>query len=450
MKTVYGSSPSPGRLRPPDLYEYSIDNYWFKAAGVQNEKLNEPLRGSHSADILIVGGGYTGLSAAYNLRRHFPNKQIVLLEGAFCGYGASGRNGGFLIADDLLHDFGIKDPQLIQDRIEVSFYGLKQVKQVIADHGVDCDLRENGMLNLAFSAKQARKLEAYDRNLRSLGLKSAFLQGADLEAEIKSPRAIAGQKMPHGAILNPAKLVRGMKRVVEHLGVEIRERTVVTRITTGAMILVDTELGEIRAPILVLALNAYGHTLGFFRNRIIPMCTYIVATEPLSATQWDSIGWENRQGLSDGRTAFSYAVPAVDGRIVIGGSDLVYYAGDRLSAGNEKTVTKKIKRDLLTTFPQLEGLKIEHAWGGTTAVTAERVPSVGQLRGHSNIYYGGGYNEGVPTGQTAGRIIADLIAGESNKFTRHYIVNRIIPHLGPSMLRAPGISAVRWFMSRSD
>jgi glycine/D-amino acid oxidase-like deaminating enzyme len=451
MQKVYSPNPKSGRLRPPDLYEYSIDNFWFKAAGIKDQKINQPLRGSHSADVVIVGGGYTGLSAAYNIQRKFPGKKIVLLEGAFCGYGASGRNGGFFSALDLIHEYDVQDPQLLEDRIEVSFYGLKQVKQVIADYDVDCDFQENGMLNVAFSEKQAKLLEKYHKNLKSIGLESTYLVGKDLEAEIKSPRIIAGQITHHGAIINPAKLAREMKRVVEKLGVEVRERTVVTRITSGNPILVDTELGEVRTPILVLGLNAYAPQLGFFKNRIVPVGTFIIATEPLTPAQWDSIGWKNRQGLSDFRQAvFNYSVPSVDRRIVTGGSDFVHYTGDRLISGNEKTITRKIVQDLFKTFPQLEGLKYEHAWGGTTAVPINRTPSVGLLKGHDNIYYGGGYDEGVPTSQTAGRIIADLMADESNIFTNHFIVNRKLPYLGPVWLRGLGIKAYRWYTSLSD
>jgi gamma-glutamylputrescine oxidase len=134
----------------------------------------------------------------------------------------------------------------------------------------------------------------------------------------------------------------------------------------------------------------------------------------------------------------------------MGGSDYTYYTKDSLSSGNEKTITRKIEKDLFTTFPQLEGLKIEHAWGGTTASTVDRAPSVGLLGGHENIYYGGGYEEGVPSAQTAGRIIAELMAGESNKFTNHYIVNRKIPYAGPVSMRGFFISSYRWLLSRFD
>lgn len=446
----FSSNRKSNTFRPPDLYEYSIDNYWFRAAGLEDKEINQPLRGNHSADVVIIGGGFTGLSSAYNISSKFPEKKIVILEGARCGYGASGRNGGFCVATDLLDDFNLTDPEVRRDRIDVSFYGIEQIKQVIAEHNVACDFQENGMLGVAFSERQARALEKYATNLRSIGLESTLLQGKELEAEIKSPRVIAGLFTPYGAILNPAKLALEMKRVVEELGVEVRERTVVTRITPGKVNLVDTELGEIRAPVIVLGLNAYSHKLGLFKNRVFPMCTFIIATEPLSPAQWESIGWENKQGLYDERVAFNYSVPTVDGRIVMGGSDFTYYSNDRLSSGNDKTVTRKIKQDLYTTFPQLEGLKIEHSWGGTTAVNLDRTPSVGVMGDYGNIYYGVGYEEGVPSAQTSGRVIAELMAGESNKFTNHYIANRTIPYAGPTYLRGFFVSAYRILMSRFD
>ncbi len=435
-------------LRPPDLYEYFVDNYWFKSIDLENQVINEPLRGSHNADVVIVGGGFTGLSAAYHIRQKFPDKHIVLLEGACCGYGASGRNGGFCIATDLLDEDTDEDPEVRQKNLDVSFYGLKFIKRMISEYGVVCDLEENGMLEVALNEKHVRGLEEFQSYLKSFGLDSTLLRGEKLETEIKSPLFIAGLNNPYGAILNPAKLAREMKKVVEEVGVEVRERTVVTRITPGKINHVDTELGEIRAPILVIALNAYAHKLGIFKNRVFPISVFQIATEPLTDTQLESIGWGNRQGLSDMRRFFSYLILTVDDRIVIGGSGVGYYDNDALCSGNDKTITQRIIKDLFSFFPQLDGLGIEHAWGGTTSYTLNESPSVGVMGDHRNIYYGVGLSEGVPTTQTFGRIIADLMAGESNEFTTHDVVNHPITYAGPPSLRGTFGRAVKWMWEK--
>ena len=436
-------------LRPPDLYEYFVDNFWFKTAGLESQKINKPLRGSHKADVVIVGGGYTGLSAAYHIRQKFPEKKILLLEGACCGYGASGRNGGFCIATSLVN-WEQKDPELCQQSVQVSFYGVEFIQRMIAEHGVNCDFEENGMLEVALNEKQTRKLEELGNTLKSFGLKSALIQGRELENEIKSPLFVAGLIEPYGAILNPAKLAREMKRVVESLGVEIRERSVVTRITPGKMHRIDTEFGDVQSPVMVLATNAYGHKLGFFKNRIFPVSVFQIATEPLSKAQWESIGWQNRRGLSDMRAMYSYSIPTPDGRILMGGSDFTYYDSDGLASGNDKTVTRRVKDDLFAFFPQLTGLRIEHAWGGSTAYSLGRIPSVGLIGEHKNIYFGSGFSEGVPSTQVAGRMIADLMAGESNQFTNHFTVNRKIPYAGPRGLRSLFGRGVKWMMKQLD
>jgi glycine/D-amino acid oxidase-like deaminating enzyme len=436
------------KLGSSDLYEYFVDNFWFKTAGLENETVNEPLRGEHKADIVIIGGGYTGLSSAFHINQRFPDKKITLLEGACCGYGASGRNGGFCISGDLLGDPTDLDDEAIRKRIDVSFYGWRQIRRLADEHGVDCDLMENGQLTLAMTEEEARWLEERAQWTKAFGLQATLLQGASLEAEIRSPRFIAGLLLPENATLNPAKLARGMKRVVEASGVEVRERSVVTRIVPGRVHRVETERGRIDAPVIVLAMNAYAPKLGLFRNRVFPLPNYIIATQPLSPEQWESIGLRERRGLGDMLPQFFYAAPSADGRIVIGGVQYPYYRNDGLSRGFNAPIRDALLVRLLDVFPQLEGIEIDHHWGGTMSGTRDLTPSVGVLGPYGNVYYGVGFFEGVPTTQTAGRIIADLMVGERNEFTEHEIVNRKIPYAGPQFVRNIAVPVVRTLVTR--
>jgi gamma-glutamylputrescine oxidase len=432
-------------LEPPNLYEYFLDNFWFKTIDLENEKINEPLRGSHKADIVIIGGGYTGLSAAYNIHKKFPDKKIMLLEGACCGYGASGRNGGFCVCTSLIDD-SCKDTEARKRNLDVNLHGINQIKEFINDYGLDCDFDEKGMLDTAMNEGQVKIMEREYRLFKEWGLDVEMLYGKDLEQEIKSPRYIAGLKINHGATLNPAKLARGMKKIVESLGVEIRERSLVTRVIPGKINHVDTEQGDVKAPVLVIATNAYSHKIGFFQNRLYPIYTYVIATEPLSKSQWEAIGWQNRQGISDYRMQFDYLIPSADGRIIIGGSDVKYYHNDGIAPGNNKSVSEDILKDLVKTFPPLEGITIDHCWGGPTAGTLDFIPSVGVMGDFKNIYYGVGYNEGVPSAQTGGRMIAELMACEKNEFTEHYVINRTMPYSGPRFLRYFFSIIRKWYM----
>lgn len=436
------------KLGSSDLYEYFVDNFWFKTAGLEHETINEPLRGDQKADVVIIGGGYMGLSSAFHINRRFPDKKITLLEGACCGYGASGRNGGFCISDDLLGDPTNLDDESIRKRIDVSFYGLRQIQRLVNEHGVDCDLMENGQMTLAMTEEEARWLEGRVQWRRAFGLDATLLQGASLEAEIRSPLFVAGLLLPEVATLDPAKLARGLKRVVEARGVEIRERSVVSRIVPGKVHRVETERGRIDAPVIVLAMNAYAPKLGLFRNRVFPLCSYIIATQPLSREQWESIGMQQRRGFGDMCPQFFYAAPSADGRIVIGGVDYPYYRNDGLSPGFNASVRDALIERLLGVFPQLEGIEVDHTWGGTMSGTRDLTPSVGVLGQYRNVYYGVGFFEGVPTTQTAGRIVADLMAGERNEFTEHEIVNRKIPYAGPQLVRNIAVPAVKTLVSR--
>ena len=433
--------------RPPSLYEFYVDSVWMQSAGLFEEPVRPPLRGPQKADIAIVGGGFTGLATAYHLARRLPAKRIVLLEGARCGYGASGRNGGF--ADPGQSGLGFVwehgGPEAARAYYDATLLGLAQIRAFAREHSVDCELEENGSLQLATEESQLAGLAEEKRRCDEIGLPATLLDAAELRRTIRSDRFVGALRLPDHAILNPAKLALGMRRTVESLGVVVSERSKVVRFEPGPSARITTELAEVEAPQLVLALNGYAPQLGVLRDRVLPLCNYVVATEPLSPAQWESIGWKGREGLSDARVQFMYLRPTADGRIVFGGESSPYFYGGAPSSGNYRPSLEKLKKSLLATFPQLEGVGFAHEWGGTMAFTRDFTPSVGRLDGASNVFYAVCCNgEGVVMTQLGGMILARLVAGDADELTKLPIVDRPLPYLGPEPLRSIAVRLTEW------
>jgi glycine/D-amino acid oxidase-like deaminating enzyme len=436
--------------RPPQLYEFFVDSFWFESAGLAGASLNAPLKGRQRADIAIVGGGYAGLSAAYHLVQRFPDRRIALVEGAACGYGASGRNGGFAdVGMPGLHTvFEEAGPDAARAYYDATMLGADQIREFVERHGVDCDLERNGSISLATDEAQMEALEAQRRRYAAMGLDAELLDRAALRRAVHSDRFVGGLRDPRHAILNPAKLARGMKRVIEGMGVEVFERSVVLRIEPGARIRIVGELGELEADRAVVALNGYAPRLGLFRTRVIPLCNYVVATEPLGPARREAIGWAGREGLADMRLQFMYLRLTADDRIVFGGESSPYWYDSTPSSGSYRPALEKLKRSLLVTFPQLEGIRFTHGWGGTMAFTLDFMPSVGALEGAENLFYAVGFNgEGVVMTQLAGRILADLVSGVESPLTRLPFVGRTPPWVGPEPLRYLGVQAVERLMA---
>jgi glycine/D-amino acid oxidase-like deaminating enzyme len=236
-----------------------------------------------------------------------------------------------------------------------------------------------------------------------------------------------------------------MKDVIESLGVEVSERSKVLRMEPGKAVRVVTEFAEVLADKVVIALNGYAPQIGLFKTRILPVNGYMSATEPLSEAQMRSIGWAGRQGLWDTRTTggFMYLRLSADNRIVFGEGGTTPYDGSP-SSGNYQPVIDKMQRSLLVTFPQLEGVRFTHAWGGTLGITKDRMPSVGSRDDADNIFHAVAFNgEGVVMTQLAGRIVAELINGEETPLTRLAMVNRKISYLGPEPVRKLGAAVYR-------
>jgi glycine/D-amino acid oxidase-like deaminating enzyme len=438
--------------RPPWISEFFLDNFWFNSVDLYHQPVNAPLTSSINSDIAIIGGGFTGLASAYHLRQEFPNKRIVLLESAYCGYGASGRNGGQAIP---MHPLGFsifkeKGAEAAKKFYDLNSQGLSLIKELVGKHGISCDLEESGIMMLAMSEQDLAGMEETDQAARAMGINSRVLDRKEIQREIRSDRYHGALNLPYGAIINPAKLARGMKKAVESMGVEVFERTRVISVDPGPTVRINTEEGEVSAPVLVLAANGYSAKLGFFKNRFLPLCDYVIATEPLSPERLNSIGWAGRQLLWDSRVEFDYFRLTTDNRIVFGGELAPYFYGGKLSSGNYKPSLKMLEQGLFTTFPQLSGLKITHRWGGTMAFTLDEAPFMGVTGPHKNVFYSMGYSgEGVVLSQLGGKIISQLCAGHDTDLTRLPFVNRRVLPVPPEPARYVSVrlykKLLNWF-----
>jgi glycine/D-amino acid oxidase-like deaminating enzyme len=276
-----------------------------------------------------------------------------------------------------------------------------------------------------------------------MGVPARLVDGAGFQQLVHTERFRAGLVLPDNGIVNPGKLARGMARVAESLGVEIHEGTRVVRLEPGRPVRITTELGSVAAAQAVLATNGYTPQLDVYRTRLLPLCNYVVATEPLSRAQWDAIGWSGRQGLSDARVLFMYLRPTADGRIVAGGELAPYYPGSLPSSGNHAPAIAKLEKSLVETFPALEGIGFSHAWGGTMAFTRDFTPRIGALGDAGNLFCGLGYcGEGVVMSQLAGRILAALVDGDGGEYAALPFVGGEPPWLGFEPFRALGVKAV--------
>jgi glycine/D-amino acid oxidase-like deaminating enzyme len=430
--------------RPPDLYEYYVDSYWFDSSGLRDEPLRPPLRGAAKADVAIVGGGFTGLSAAIAIARRQPGRRVVVLEGARCGYGASGRNGGF--ADVMYTGFPAfaaeQSPEVARAVYDVIATGMAAIERLVLQDGVACDLERNGALRMAATDGQIEQLERERAGFAALGVGARLVEGEELRALVRTERFRAGLAIPTTAIVNPAKLARGMARVAASLGVTIHEATRAVHIEPGRPVRIVTEHGEVAASQAVLATNGYTPQLGILRNRLLPICNYVVATEPLSPAQWEAIGWSGRQGLSDARLQFMYLRPTADGRIVAGGEGAPYFTGSLPSSGNYPPVVERLKTSLVATFPALAGIRFTNAWGGTMAFTRDFTPRIGALGDDGNLFFGLGYcGEGVVMSQVAGRILAAFLDGDAGAFQALPFVGSEPPWVGFEPFRALGVKA---------
>jgi len=403
-----------------DLYGSSI--YWLE--GVPHAP-RPALAGRVEADVAIVGGGFTGLWTAHHLLSADQSLRVVVLEGEEIGFGASGRNGGFamtLLDMSLSHLRRNHGDAAARDAHEAVAASVGEMGHTVADEGIDCDWTHGGLMVVATNQGQLRRVRSDLEAAEAMGLKGfQELTAAEARAEVDSPTYMGALLEEHCAVVNPARLARGLAEAVERRGAVIHETSPARSFEQeGGRVRVATDGGEVVADQVVLATNAWARDLSWFGNKVVALYTYVLLTEPLTDEQWASVGWGRRQGIEDKRNFVHYYRRTADGRILWGGRDGIIHAQlpgrpqIRPVYDRSKVVAGRLADTFRRTFPQLSAVRFTHHWGGPVGITGKFLPHVGSIEG-GRMHYGFGYNgHGVAPTHTVGRILAERALREES------------------------------------
>lgn len=393
-------------------------SHWWTQIGLPAPRAR--LDGNLAVDVAIVGGGYTGMWTAYYLKKARPELRIAILEARFCGFGASGRNGGWLTnsvtggLQQYVHSHGRDAAQRFQLAMNST---VDEVIRVAAEEGIDADIVKGGNLEVAYTPAQLTRLHAsFESDLTWQGMDWQLLDANQSTARVNVAGTLAGLWQPHTARIHPAKLALGLSRVIEGLGVEVYENTHVTEIRPHEAV---TGSGTVTAGAVIRATEGFTAGIPGLHREWLPMNSSMIATEPLTDSQWADLHWDGMEVLGDFAHVYMYAQRTADGRIAFGGRGVPYRWNSQTDVdGFTQPVTARTLGDLLVRFfPRLHGVDIEHLWSGTLGVprdwasTVEFTPSTG-------LGYAGGYvGTGVSNTNLAGRTLRDLVLGVDTDLT---------------------------------
>jgi glycine/D-amino acid oxidase-like deaminating enzyme len=465
-------------------------SYWLDSP--DRPEPQRPLREDITADLLVVGGGYTGLWTALLAKERDPDLNVVLLEGSECGWAASGRNGGF-VSTSLTHGRtnGLQHlPEEVDRLEELGHQNVREIQATLERHGIDCDFEWNGTMTVAIE-------DAHVAGLRDAHAEdpsgSRFFDRDEVQAEVASPLFRAGLWWPReSALVDPARLVWGLRQTCLQLGVRLFEHSPVTdlrRTGSGAAARVVATVGGtvegipapyahqpeetydgghqtprdtaprsvVTARTVALATNAFRSLLPGTGLYTVPVYDYALMTEPLTAEQSEAIGWQRRQGLDDPDSRFHYYRVTTDRatgrpRILFGGYDAVYHYGRRVSPeyDHRPETFRRLAAHFLATFPQLEGTRFTHQWGGAIDTCSRFFPFFDTAHGGLTARAAGFTGLGVGASRFAAQVMLDLLSGEATELTRLQMVRRKPLPFPPDPMAWAGIELTKREMARAD
>ena len=390
----------------------------------------------------MVGGGYTGLWTALALKEREPSARVVLLEAGTCGSGPSGRNGGFL------HGYWASLASLVpllgpEEALALARAGERVIPAVRALPD-DVWLRVGGMLMVSAAPSQDRAVENAVAAAAKLDVpeQAVPLDRAQIAARVRSPVFRRGVFFPDGATVQPARLVRALRRAVIAAGVQLYEQTAMSRVLEGAVL---TATGRVRAPEVVVAINAAATGWRPVARHVTNFGSYVVLTEPVPELL-EELGWTAGEAILDGRMFLHYFRTTADGRVLMGsGSGPIGFRGkldDRFT--RDAPTAARAERGLRRLLPGLAAARVERAWGGPIDVSADHLPFFGTVPGSRHVHYGLGYSgHGVGPSWLGGQILASLALGLDDEWTALPLARRRVPSLPPEPLKRLGGGVVR-------
>mgnify|MGYP001824216153 FL=1 len=414
------------------------------------------LAGDVDADLVVVGGGYSGLWTALRAKERDPSRHVVLLEAQRIGGAASGRNGGFCSAS-LTHGIGngvARWPEEVETLERLGLANLDEIEVTLQRYGIDAEYERAGEISVATQPWHVDDQLADLELLRRLGHDAEWLDTGAMRTEVASPTYHGGLWDRTGtALVHPAKLAWGLAAAARSLGVDIYEDTpAVGMASEGPAMLVHAEFGSVRARQVALATNAFPPLLRRIRHYVVPVWDYVLMTEPLTPSQRESIGWRGRQGLADAANQFHYYRLSADDRILWGGYDAVYYSGGRIASEYQHRARTylTLADNFFATFPQLEGIGFSHRWGGVIDTCSRFSPFWGTSHDGRVAYVVGFTGLGVGATRFGADVMLDLLSGESTERTRLRMVRTKPLPFPPEPVRTGVIELTRRSIAAAD
>lgn len=400
----------------------NLNSLWRDAA-INDAAPREKLSSDIETDVAIIGAGFSGLWTAYYLKKLMPNSRIVIIDANEVGFGASGRNGGWCSGfmpnsiDELAELHG---REAAIEMYRQSFATLDEIESVLVNENIDCDFHRGGTICGATNSVQASRVTSGITKFHDFGFTEddiRQLSQTEVEHRINISNLQLASYTPHCAVIHPAKLVDGLARVVEKLGVKIYENSPVTQYQSGS---IKTNHVTCRAQLIIRATEGFTSSIKTHRRILAPLYSYMIATSPLTESQLQTLGWKNRETYHDARNMIIYCQLTADKRIAFGGRGAPYHFASRVkpSYNTHPLIHEKICNSMRKIFEKIGDLEITHKWGGPLGVPRNWNPSV-NFDARSGLGSLGGYvGDGVAASNLAARTMAHLIAEDNHELTQ--------------------------------